>query len=208
MDKQYIEQFDIGRKYLKNELTPEEVIQFEEYLLDKPELIEQLELDRIAMLAMPKVSQQREQRSLWRWWKPTYSHGMALVASVCLVAVLVFSPQRYEQRVGNSPDIIFIEVMRGAIDSAGANSEALVNKASSGQVLIFDVSRFEPSSYSLSLLDDKGNQVMQWDNLQSNENGELVLQTSLQSSAKSDFSLVLTPGSNDELLMKTRITVE
>jgi hypothetical protein len=49
---------------------------------------------------------------------------------------------------------------------------------------------------------------MQWDNLQSNENGELVLQTALQSSAKSNFSLILTPDNNDEVLMKTRITVE
>ena len=47
MDRDYIEQHDILDRYRRNQLTPEMRIEFEEYILDKPDLIEQLELDML-----------------------------------------------------------------------------------------------------------------------------------------------------------------
>jgi len=47
MDKQYIEDNEISIKYLRKQLTPEEVEEFEIYLMENPEALEQLDLDSL-----------------------------------------------------------------------------------------------------------------------------------------------------------------
>jgi hypothetical protein len=55
MDDEYIIQNDIVVRYLRNKLTADEIIAFEEYAMDKPELLEQLELDSVLMETLPDV---------------------------------------------------------------------------------------------------------------------------------------------------------
>lgn len=55
MDDEYINQNDIVKRYLQNKLTPEETVEFEEYMLDKPELLERLELDMVLVETLPRV---------------------------------------------------------------------------------------------------------------------------------------------------------
>jgi len=47
MDKRYIDEKEIGRKYLLNQLSVEDTEAFEIYLMDNPYMVEQLELDQI-----------------------------------------------------------------------------------------------------------------------------------------------------------------
>jgi len=47
MDKRYIDENDIGRKYLNNQLSVDDTEAFEIYLIDNPDMVEQLELDQI-----------------------------------------------------------------------------------------------------------------------------------------------------------------
>jgi hypothetical protein len=47
MDDKYIAENDVIKRYLKDKLTAQETTEFEEYILDKPELLEQIELDAI-----------------------------------------------------------------------------------------------------------------------------------------------------------------
>ena len=46
---------EVSQRYLKGLLTPEESIDFENYILDKPELIEQLEMDSVLYKTMSHV---------------------------------------------------------------------------------------------------------------------------------------------------------
>lgn len=43
MDREFIEQHDIAQRYLHGRLTPEEAEEFEVYLMDNPEMVEELE---------------------------------------------------------------------------------------------------------------------------------------------------------------------
>jgi hypothetical protein len=54
MDKKYIDDNNIKNKYLRGLLTPDEIIQFESYLMDKPTLVEELELDDVFFRVMPR----------------------------------------------------------------------------------------------------------------------------------------------------------
>ena len=44
MDKQYIQDNEVEIEYLRNQLTPDEVEEFEVYLMENPEMVESLEL--------------------------------------------------------------------------------------------------------------------------------------------------------------------
>ena len=76
MDSKYIKEKNIIARYLRGSLTPEESIEFEEYLIDKPELIEQLEIDSQLMKTLPAVDykskrpQTASMQKLWFWTTP------------------------------------------------------------------------------------------------------------------------------------------
>lgn len=55
MNDEYIKQHDLVSRYLHNKLTPEETVEFEEYILDKPEILEQLELDSVLIETLPMM---------------------------------------------------------------------------------------------------------------------------------------------------------
>ena len=65
MDKQYIQDNEIEIKYLRNQLTPEEVEEFEVYLMENPEAIENIEL--IEMIANTDVSATEAKSSFTDW---------------------------------------------------------------------------------------------------------------------------------------------
>ncbi len=47
MDKKYIEENEIEIKYLRNQLTPEELEEFEVYLMENPEALQRIQIDRV-----------------------------------------------------------------------------------------------------------------------------------------------------------------
>lgn len=98
MDQNYIEQNDIARKYMQGRLTPEEAADFEVYLMDKPELVEEMELDGLLDKHLEQTSSVKEKRTgfLFSW----LSAGVLRYASVVVVAfglgVLVNSQISFE----------------------------------------------------------------------------------------------------------------
>ncbi len=56
MDKKYVEENEIEIKYLRNQLTPEELEEFEVYLMENPEMLESVKLDSVIELALNERS--------------------------------------------------------------------------------------------------------------------------------------------------------
>lgn len=115
MNDDYINQNDIVKRYLHNKLTPEETVEFEEYMLDKPELLERLELDMVLMETLPKMFEQI-QKSISNkksWWTPILSHVTALAACTGLITVLFLEQIHNIQTLDNfSPQIVYLETYR------------------------------------------------------------------------------------------------
>ncbi len=57
MDREFIEKHGIAGKYRQDKLTPEQRVEFEEYFIDKPDLLEQLELDALLETGMRSADQ-------------------------------------------------------------------------------------------------------------------------------------------------------
>lgn len=92
MNLDYIEQQDITRSYLQGKLSASESASFEEFILDKPDMVAQLELDTILLQNLAKSTNKSEQlamlssvgQSLHDVWK------LGLAAALGALMVLPF----------------------------------------------------------------------------------------------------------------------
>ena len=88
MDKKYIEENGIVTKYLRGQLTPEETSEFEAYFLDKPEIIEQLELDSILIKNTGRAFENLQRAGIRNRWLNLTQIVSAMAAGALLVVIL------------------------------------------------------------------------------------------------------------------------
>lgn len=125
MDKQYIEQHGIVGKYLQGQLTGEESTAFEEYLMDNPHMVEQLELDQLMTQAMPAAFSQLQQdkqtkpRSFWWWLQNPLSASFATMVVCVLCFPLVshlFMARDDDPSVIANPPQVYLAPVRGELE--------------------------------------------------------------------------------------------
>ncbi|WDD99203.1 hypothetical protein [Thalassomonas actiniarum] len=139
MDSKYIKDKNVIARYLRGGLTPEESMEFEEYLIDKPELIEQLEIDNQLMKVLPEVdySKHESKTSLLDFLMTPLRASFATGVS-CLLAVYLFTlykggiPAPPDGLVAKQSQVVFLDTFRGSANeqqvsrtiplSAGTNS--------------------------------------------------------------------------------------
>lgn len=111
MNADYISQHDIVQRYLKGKLTPEETVEFEEYILDKPELLEQLEVDSVMSEHLPNIAPKRSRRSIFRLLSNLLPWGISALCSVMLVTVLIQNRDTTDL-IQNNSQIYYVENLR------------------------------------------------------------------------------------------------
>ncbi|MCO7224949.1 hypothetical protein [Pleionea sp. CnH1-48] len=115
MDKKYIED-NIAEKYLRGQLTAEESAEFEAYFMDKPELLEQLELDRIMYQAMPSAELASKKEQGLRWFDGLFLKALVaplLVGAVGLQLLVVSQENKEPELIVNEPKF-FVDTMRSS----------------------------------------------------------------------------------------------
>lgn len=178
MDADYISRHEIAKRYLQGKLTTEESVEFEEYILDKPELLEQLELDSVMVDSLPKVyptSVEVASKPLFKFmlnWKKTFATTSIL--SCCLLLVMTIKLSVYSG--GNltsqtSPDLIFFEVVRGNADEAVVQ----YNGSQTSKIFVIDVGGESLAHYDILLEEKDTGQKWEWAEQTANNNGELVI---------------------------------
>lgn len=93
MDDDYINHNDIVKRYLGGKLTPEETVEFEEHILDKPELLEQLEMDSVFTEHLPNVATDKtipHMTSIWQKLFGTPMRASMGTATACVLVATVF----------------------------------------------------------------------------------------------------------------------
>lgn len=126
MDDEYITQNDTVQRYLHNKLTPEETVEFEEYILDKPELLERLELDMVLVETLPHVKTQRHEQhkislgsrspSFWTAIFGTPLRTSIFTACACILCFsILFNSSNFDTTSPSiSPNIVYLENYRSA----------------------------------------------------------------------------------------------
>jgi hypothetical protein len=137
MGNDYIAQNNVVAKYLRGQLTPEEAVAFEVYLMDKPALIEQLEMDRVLIKTMPEAVKHAKKTSKWTlgWFNtPLFASLFGSVATllICVIGFSYLQSSSIDEGQPNGvPDdvivnipLVYLSPLRGADDSSGIDSNS------------------------------------------------------------------------------------
>ncbi|MEP0355294.1 hypothetical protein [Paraglaciecola sp.] len=111
MGDETINQNDIVQKYLHNKLTPEETVEFEEYIMDKPHLLEQLELDSVMVEHLPSVQEIPVQSRLFSSIFKTIAFAAPVLCCVVLLLILFNEPSTM-YTANNNSHIHYLENLR------------------------------------------------------------------------------------------------
>lgn len=91
-NKQHIERQELARKYIRGKLSEQEAEEFEIHLLDKPEMIEELELDEAFYNCLPEAEERLvEKPSIWKWVTQTpVGASIATFACTGVISSILF----------------------------------------------------------------------------------------------------------------------
>lgn len=119
------------QRYIHNQLLPDEIIVFEEYLMEHPELLEAIELDKLMSHGLGNVSPVSAQsdtkhKSRWFYW---------LLTGACATYLIVFlagtSPSQSTKLEGIDR-LVYIDAIR----SADSVQKRILLKASSQKMML------------------------------------------------------------------------
>ena len=154
MNADYISQHDIVQRYLKGKLTPEETVEFEEYIVDKPELLEELEVDSVMVEHLPKLktaAQRLRPSSLWMRLFGTPLKASLGTGFAVLLVVALFAPHFNQQGrpLDGNIALYYLSEVRG---QAGIEQTVDVAKTTDTIIFVLDVEIEQSTPYKVSLL--------------------------------------------------------
>ncbi len=175
MDNEYVESNDIANKYLRGELTAEELEDFEVYLMDKAELLEELELDMLLQQHLPLVQFDNKQvSSKWLSWP-----AQPLVASFATLVVCAFSFILYLQiedgafKASGKVNLVYISPLRSSSQEQQATLS--IAKGDEQITLVLQPSLIGTESFNIKMFDPKGLQVIEFKLVGIQGMGDLVI---------------------------------
>lgn len=163
-------------RYINKQLTAEESIEFESYILDKPELVEKLELDNLMQRSLRTLQNERHVDSANEgFWKPLYSNILAIASCSALFVVLgVNHFSKFESAASfietHSPSIIYLESFRGD----KRIFEVSFKRNEPAKIFTIDLPPNSNGNFNLSITREDKTEVFK-STLSPNANKELIL---------------------------------
>ena len=207
MNKQYIQANHIIQRYLHGKLTAAEMIEFEEYLLMHPDMVEEFELSAIFKKTIGRAAKQpRADSSASKLLRLFWPLGGVLIGSAATWLLLGYQQPKHVA-TAISPDVIYIGEMRGVGTSQQPPVGAVLEPGSQQQILVLDVSMTEGQLFDVELQASNGQLLQSWPALKKNAQGELVILATLQSAnAPSTIIAVRESNTSAMVLSATIIT--
>ncbi|MEP4890204.1 MAG: hypothetical protein ABJV04_09285 [Aliiglaciecola sp.] len=125
MDRDYIESNDIANRYMQGKLCAEECEEFEVYLMENSEIVEQLELDSMLIKALPFIHEAPKAKTTF--WQSLYQTpvraSLTTFCSCLFVFSLIFNFDLFSssENTLSSPSMIYVSSVRGNTTSVDAS---------------------------------------------------------------------------------------
>lgn len=196
------------QRYRNGKLQGEELDQFEIYLLENPDVAEQVELELIIQENLPDLEIQqhnvKQDRSAnWVW-------GFSgLAAGVLLVVLLQFGLVREELGVSRDPSssgqIVYLENYR-SLASNDSVTEVKVSSANNQLVLVWAAGfTDEKAEQSFELLNLDTGERYNLGDISLSPDGDFVVVIPIEGLMTGDYELVKSKGLSDEKVRRLRI---
>ncbi|MEP1554376.1 MAG: hypothetical protein ABJJ44_03155 [Paraglaciecola sp.] len=216
MDDEYITQNDIIHKYLHNKLTPEEVMAFEEYIMDKPHLLEQLELDSVMVETIPLVNESngnnasRAQSPKPSFWDVLFgtplkaSLGTGLACALVIVLLLPNMQSSTTPAIGNL-ELFYLSDVR----SNDYEQKFAVAKSAETLIFVLEAEFEQITPFTVSLTNESTGQPI-FTNIPytPSDVGEIYVPVSVQDMPKGNYQFEYYPANNQSKLQSSRLTID
>ena len=205
MDDEYISQNDIVKRYLHNKLTPEETVEFEEYMLDKAELLERLELDSVLVRQFSKTSTKVPQGWL-TWFTEPLKASISTFALCSAVFGLLFTMQTQtpDWSHSSSMDVIYVSNVRGLTQIDASLSQS---QSAETVLLVLQPEGVSRQKYKVSIIDQQGQALFLEQLFSANNNGDLIVPIQSKGLSLGILELVITSTTNETEVYNLRIEV-
>lgn len=170
MDKAYVDNNDVINRYLQNRLSPEEIDAFEVYFIDKPHIVEQLELNYGLLQSLPQLqwgTQHKSERKsglfLWLW--------AASSSIACLFLIVLYLGNASKPGVEHV-ELFYLSAMRSA------DEQALLlplNSATDSVILVVSVPDNEGTTYTVDIVDTGTSRIVFTNRYTVNDLNEIYL---------------------------------
>lgn len=187
MDREFIEQHDIAQRYLHGRLTPEEAEEFEVYLMDNPEMIEELELDSIFVshtASLKNLEQKPAPWWAWFWQKPAGASFSTLCFSVGIMWLSFpwINNEIAEQGADTSTGIAGFEAKTHYFEierSSNAQTPRVIEVSNKKltHVFVLAPADLESSVFDVSILSSNDEEIFVFSALIRDGNGEISFAT-------------------------------
>lgn len=180
----YIVQNNIVERYLQGKLTAEETIEFEEYIIDKPEWIERLEMESVLVDNLPGAFEKARQNvksdtvEAVPWWqKPVASYvGVFTLGALC---TLVFD--RADHSHGSQAlnlgrvDLVEVSPLRSIPAQAKADATYSLSNDADHIMLLLQPSQVEGESELVTILRHSSDEEIFKQIVQLNASGDFTV---------------------------------
>lgn len=157
--KEQVENGDIANRYLQGQLSPEETMAFEIYLLEHPELLEQLNIDQVFIDAIGSVDIQKtdntEESKSTSFW-PNFK-WLGLGAIGAYVSVALFSMLMTNSVMMNVDRVVYVETVRS---SDPVQKRIRLSDKDERMVLMLSTSFDQEGPFDVSIVRVDTNQVV------------------------------------------------
>jgi hypothetical protein len=196
LDSDYVEQHDIAQQYLQGTLTPLESEAFEVYLMDHPEQIEALEIDKVFMdnAEVIKTSDKHNEGLKESFWQRllvrpfTIGVGTALTCVMCFTLVLQLGllPVREADIGSGAAKLVYLEAKR----SSQLNGPEVIHLDTREKVLILavSISGSLEREYHVNIKRADGDTVFKFTGI-GNEYGDVVVSVPTESLSTGVYEL-------------------
>lgn len=183
------------RLYIQGKLTPEEVVEFEQYFLDEPELVEQIELEMALKQHLPDVELDaaiaKHQPKKVSWLAKIMDSlrqpiAASMAASVATAIICAVSFSWYWQGKQATPDftgsgkvnLVYVSPMRsGVLDEQATLSMA---RGDEQVTLVLQPSDTTASTFNIKMLGPKGKVVQAFNQIDVQGMGDLIIALPMQ----------------------------
>lgn len=207
MDRKYIEENEIEIKYLRNQLTPDQLEEFEVYLMENPEALESMELHQGLIHGvenLENVSHESNISKLFSVFKPKFIGAYGLGAASMMAIMISFNAVQLSDNTSPSfSKVVYLSPTRG-VETDAENTINIEFSAKSYEsnstdqiVLILDTGVLSQAEYYFRLKNAKENISIGPEFVASDNDGQVVISVDLHEVRAGLYRLELVSPAED-----------
>lgn len=196
MDRDYIDRHDVTHRYVHGGLSAEEMAEFEVFLMDHPDVLEQVQLEQVMRTGLR--TQQQEKPSAfsgrlgkWMWSWPT---AVATTFVVFMASYLALSPK---ELAPNMP-VMYVHEYRSA-NLENLNAVVLDEIHHSHVLLVLQPGNMQASQFQLSIISEvSGAPLITQQNVSISPTGDITVPVAVNNITRGRYQVVLVPIGSDQ----------